>query len=979
MLYTSDKKCAKQTASKLHKQFGHPSPERLIKMIVNAGFKNLELEKEIKNISSNCITCLKFKKAAPRPIVSVPLAENFNEIIAIDLKSYDNAYFLVIVDVFSKFCSAAVINDKKPSTIVQNLFTSWISFFGAPQKIFSDNGGEFVNSTMIEFSEMFNIKLLTTAAESPWSNGIVERLNSVLGKSVSKIVSENGCSLKVALAWSVSARNALSTYSGFSPNQLVFGYNPAFPNFANDKIPALSNNTHSEIVAKNLGAMHAARQDFIKIESDAKLKRALSSNIRETDAINVEIGDQVYYKRLSSDEWKGPGVVIGRDGKQLIVKHSGYIVRVHACRLVKPKQLGKQSCVSDISTEEKYSKVAKLPVTEENCNGCVFYDEDSDTENWYEAVGERCEEPLEERTEVQEPSQLARQRYDYESNHLHKHNRVICKSGQRIRGICKSTGEAISGTIVSRAGKSTGNYKNCYNIEREDKSIASYDVVKDLEDFRVVVDEAEMLVLFNSESVMNAKQKEVSNWKTNNVYSEVPDEGQDTISVRWIVTEKVKNGVSQIKARLVARGFEEETSTMRKDSPTCAKESIRGLLAIAATKNWQCKALDIKSAYLQGDNITRDLYLVPPPEFNNGSLWKLHKTVYGLCDAARAWYLRLKSELVKLGLKISPFDKGMFTYTYKGNVEGIVCIHIDDFLYCGTSRFESYVVKEISNLFSVGSASEGSFKYVGLNIISGDQLITVDQLDYVSSIRKITLSRARNNNSKSELTKKEKGEYRALIGQLNWLATQTRPDIAFDVCFLSGSFKNATVADIKKVNKLVDRVKHQAVKIVFPKMKNIENCQLVCYSDASWANLPSEGSQGGMLIMLRDEDGNQCPIHWQSRKIRRVVKSTLAAETLALLDCAEEACHIANMISDILGTPKLKVSCEVDNKSLVEALYSKKQVDGKRLRVEIAILQEMMSMGEISKVEWIPTASQLANSLTKGGTSTKALLEAVAC
>ena len=141
MLYTSDKKCAKQTASKLHKQFGHPSPERLIKMIVNAGFKNLELEKEIKNISSNCITCLKFKKAAPRPIVSVPLAENFNEIIAIDLKSYDNAYFLVIVDVFSKFCSAAVINDKKPSTIVQNLFTSWISFFGAPQKIFSDNGG----------------------------------------------------------------------------------------------------------------------------------------------------------------------------------------------------------------------------------------------------------------------------------------------------------------------------------------------------------------------------------------------------------------------------------------------------------------------------------------------------------------------------------------------------------------------------------------------------------------------------------------------------------------------------------------------------------------------------------------------------------------------------------------------------------------------------------------------------------------------
>ena len=64
-----------------------------------------------------------------------------------------------------------------------------------------------------------------------------------------------------------------------------------------------------------------------------------------------------------------------------------------------------------------------------------------------------------------------------------------------------------------------------------------------------------------------------------------------------------------------------------------------------------------------------------------------------------------------------------------------------------------------------------------------------------------------------------------------------------------------------KVNKLIDRVKHQCVKVAFPSMRKIEECHLLCYADASFANLPGEGSQGGMLVLLRDEDGNQCPIH----------------------------------------------------------------------------------------------------------------------
>merc|ERR1719423_303100 len=82
--------------------------------------------------------------------------------------------------------------------------------------------------------------------------------------------------------------------------------------------------------------MHAARQEFVKFESNDRLKRALRHNVRPTDSSIIENGDEVYYKRNDSPEWRGPGNVIGKDGKVVIVRHGGTYVRVHVCRLSKP-------------------------------------------------------------------------------------------------------------------------------------------------------------------------------------------------------------------------------------------------------------------------------------------------------------------------------------------------------------------------------------------------------------------------------------------------------------------------------------------------------------------------------------------------------------------------------------------------------------------------------------------------------------------
>ena len=156
-------------------------------------------------------------------------------------------------------------------------------------------------------------------------------------------------------------------------------------------------------------------------------------------------------------------------------------------------------------------------------------------------------------------------------------------------------------------------------------------------------------------------------------------------------------------------------------------------------------------------------------------------------------------------------------------------------------------------------------------------------------------------------------------------------------------------------------------------MLNIYNCTLECYCDASFANLPDCGSQGGFVIFLQDSNLKKCPILWKSRKIRRVVKSTLAAETLALVDCAEAAVYIKEIFREICLIEHVPINCYVDNKSLIDALNSKKNVEDKRLRIDLAIIEEMIKNKEISSVTWIGSSHQLANCLTKRGASSKSL------
>ena len=98
-------------------------------------------------------------------------------------------------------------------------------------------------------------------------------------------------------------------------------------------------------------------------------------------------------------------------------------------------------------------------------------------------------------------------------------------------------------------------------------------------------------------TALEAKLNELDKWKKYEVYEEVPDNGQKTISVHWVYTEKDTEKGKVIKACLVARGYEED-SNVSKDSPTCSKESIHMTLTIIASHGWKINCLEIQPAFL---------------------------------------------------------------------------------------------------------------------------------------------------------------------------------------------------------------------------------------------------------------------------------------------------------------------------------------------------------------------------------------------
>ncbi|GBN25648.1 Retrovirus-related Pol polyprotein from transposon TNT 1-94 [Araneus ventricosus] len=349
------------------------------------------------------------------------------------------------------------------------------------------------------------------------------------------------------------------------------------------------------------------------------------------------------------------------------------------------------------------------------------------------------------------------------------------------------------------------------------------------------------------------------------------------VKSKWVYSLKQSdNGETKYKARLVAAGFNQikNKDYLESYSPVVNIESFRLLIALASKLNLMVKFFDVKTAYLYSD-IEETVYMLPPPGFErlvgDGKVCKLKRSIYGLPQSGRNWYMKIKSELEKFGLTQLASDNCVFIKSDGQNML-LLCMHVDDLaIFCNNDEMYQDTVNSIKSVFEVHENKTS--KFLGMEIVKHKNGISLSQSKYIESL----LVKYNLNECKSVKTPIVKGEdksfpptneliditmYQELIGELLYLANRTRPDISFVTCYLS-QFNHKPE---KRHYILAKRVLRYLMGTKDKKLFYDNNFGFVnANSDASWGNAENGKSFSGGVILLA--------LHWLNPSFKKVTFS----------------------------------------------------------------------------------------------------------
>ncbi|XP_076888387.1 uncharacterized protein LOC143538804 [Bidens hawaiensis] len=274
-----------------------------------------------------------------------------------------------------------------------------------------------------------------------------------------------------------------------------------------------------------------------------------------------------------------------------------------------------------------------------------------------------------------------------------------------------------------------------------------------------------------------AMQKEIRALEENGTLTlEKLPEGKRAIDSKWVYKVKYKpyGNVERYKARLVAKGFTQMEGVDYHDTFASVAKlvTVRTILAIAVKRNWFIHQLDVNNAFLHGD-LNKEVYMKIPQGFSKEGetrVCRLKKSLYGLKQASRNWYIKFTNALLSL-----VGNNGTKIQDTKGKLD------------------QRFSIKDLGNLkyflgIEVARTTEGLIlsqrKYV-LDILedSGLQGCRPSSFPFEQNLKL---------DKREDEPKVDAGQYRRLVGRLLYLQV-TRPDIAYSVNILSQFF-----ADLRK-------------------------------------------------------------------------------------------------------------------------------------------------------------------------------------
>jgi hypothetical protein len=428
------------------------------------------------------------------------------------------------------------------------------------------------------------------------------------------------------------------------------------------------------------------------------------------------------------------------------------------------------------------------------------------------------------------------------------------------------------------------------------------------------------------------------------------------------------------KARLVARGFVQQEGIDFDEvfAPVERMESVRLLLALVAQEGWQVYHMDVKSAFLNGD-LKDEVYVHQPAGFiiagQEGKVLRLRKALYGLRQAPRAWNSKLNDTLKKMDFVQSEHEHAMYRRSHDDDIL-LVGVYVDNLVITGSSLAAVEEFKEeMKRVFVMSDLGLLPF-YLGIEVRQDARGITLRQAYYAKKILEMVgmvdckaaatsmeeRLRLSHDNTMEEV---DATLYRHIIGSL-WYLIHTRPDLTYDVGYMSRFLERPTEEHLQVVKKIL-RYTAGTLEYGLRNGWRRETAGPVGYCDSDLiSDIDTRKSTTDAMFFL-----GKSLVSWQSLKQQIVTLSSCKEEYIAATTIATQAIWMAWLLSELLGREPEVVELKVDSKSaLALARNPVFHERSKHIDLRYHFIQNCLAEGTASAT-YINTVDQLTDILTK--------------
>lgn len=153
--------------------------------------------KDVENFVESCWECMKLKGKIPRQaLAEMPICTKNGEILSLDIcgpfiqTPKGNKFVLTIIDQFSRFVQFYPLKTVSAEEVADKLI-HYISIFGAPREVLTDNGGAFIAHLQRRVQEVFGIKPTFTSNYHPQTNAKCERVHKQLKNCIKARCKDN--------------------------------------------------------------------------------------------------------------------------------------------------------------------------------------------------------------------------------------------------------------------------------------------------------------------------------------------------------------------------------------------------------------------------------------------------------------------------------------------------------------------------------------------------------------------------------------------------------------------------------------------------------------------------------------------------------------------------------------------------------------------------------------------------------------------